>query len=331
MYSIIRKFLFLFPPETIHDILFSFLKVACKLPGFLTFISFFWGARAPQEPKELCGLRFCNSIGLAAGFDKNGELIEFWEALGFGHMEVGSVTSLPSQGNPKPRIFRLREQESILNRCGLNNDGAKQVALNLQKARKKKMIIGVNIAKTHSPEIIGRAGVRDMLDSYVLLAPLADYVTLNISCPNTREGKTFEDPVLLEELLREVHALRYNTPLFLKLSPILTERGLEDVINISLRWGINGFVVSNTLPYEHETFGRGGLSGLLLQESSSHLLQKLKDLLPSECLVVASGGVLTAENFVERLHLGANLVQIYSALIYRGPSILKEMLLLSKN
>ena len=250
MYRALRPLLFRLDAETAHHAALRAARLAQTAPGLLRPLFRFEHDALRQR---LWGLDFANPVGLAAGFDKNAEFVRFWAALGFGFAEVGSVTAQPSAGNPRPRAFRLPEDRALVNRMGLNNDGADAVAERL-RATERTLPLGINLAKTHDPAILGDAATADFLHSFRRLAPLADYVALNVSCPNTAEGKTFEDPAAFDGLLAAVMALRadlgLSVPVLVKLSPppaVPFDPGpVDELIDLALGHGIAGFIATNT-------------------------------------------------------------------------------------
>ncbi len=291
--------------------------------------------RAPVQPgvaghgSMLFGRALTNYLGLAAGFDKNGELVEVFEDYGFGFLEVGSVTRNGGQGNPKPRLFRIGD-DALLNRMGLNGEPADYVAHRLRWA-KNPGPYGVNIAKTHSPEIMGDAAIRDISDCYQTMRPYGFYTVLNISCPNTREGKTFEDPAALRELLAEVVTrldYRNYKPLLVKLSPISTITNgmrwseLDKLIDVCLEFKIDGFVCCNTIPQDHPKFGRGGLSGPECFQQALGVVKFIRGVLAksgSGQAIIGCGGIRSGYEMWEYENAGALAFQSYAGFV-RGPN-----------
>ena len=290
------------------------------------------------------GLSFANPVGLAAGFDKNARLLPFWKVLGFGFVEVGSVSARPSSGNPKPRAFRLPEDRALINRMGLNNDGAAEVAARLREMDHSALPpLGINLAKTHDPGILGQEGIEDFRESFRQLAPLAGYVALNISCPNTQEGKTFEDPALLNDLLAAIFSERatldLDVPVLLKLSPPVSENvvfdsGFEAILRLAHRHGVQGFIATNTMSDRAglktssarlDRIGRGGLSGRPLAHRSTRLIRQLYRTTQGQWPIIGVGGVDSAKAAYAKIRAGASLVQLYTALVYEGPGLIKRI------
>ena len=248
LYKIItRPVLFRFPSDKIHELTVKYGSGISKSDPLLRVLDSLYNFQHPSLKQDIWGLDFKNPIGLAAGFDKNATLIHLMEHLGFGFTEIGSITANASTGNPKPRSFRLPADSSIINRMGLNNDGAATVVKRLAKCE-PSIPVGVNIAKTHNPEITGTAALDDYLESYRLAQKVAGYITLNISCPNTTEGKTFEDPGSLERLLNHLNIGKdaSEPPVLVKLSVDLDIQQLSELLSVCKASAISGYVATNT-------------------------------------------------------------------------------------
>ncbi len=342
MYRLLRPFLFRMDAERAHNATMRAARLVQTVnPSLVEPLYEF--ERAPLR-QRLWGLDFPNPVGLAAGFDKNARLVRFWESLGFGFVEVGSVSAQPSAGNPRPRAFRVKDDEALINRMGLNNEGAQIVAERLKQTRtERSRPLGVNIVKTHDPTIEGEAALEDFRTSFALLAPEADYVALNVSCPNTREGKTFEDPRALDDLLRAIFAERerlgLSVPVLVKLSPPPSERmvfdsQLDEVIGVAQAHGVHGFIAANTasdragLATDRDTLaaiGPGGLSGRPLAKRSTLLVCYLYRATGGQIPIVGVGGIDSAEAAYEKIRAGASLVQLYTGLVYKGPGLVKAI------
>ena len=289
------------------------------------------------------GLSFRNPLGLAAGFDKNGVMVRFWESAGLGFVEVGSVTALPSPGNPRPRAFRLPRDRALVNRMGLNNDGAETVSRRLEAwARTDGFVVGVNVAKTHDPTILGEDAVEDFRVGVRAVLPIADYIALNVSCPNTAEGKTFEEPAALDGLLevvaRERSAQPRRVPLLVKLSPppptIVGAGAVDELVAICLRHGVDGLIATNTASDRAgcrtdadviERIGRGGLSGRPLAARADALIRHLYRLTGSALPLIGVGGIDSADEAYRRIRAGASLLQVYTGLVYEGPGLIRAI------
>ena len=343
MYDFLRPALFRLNAERAHTVAATAARLA-ELTRTDSLLQSNYEYENDRLEQTLFGLRFINPVGLAAGFDKNASLLDFWPTLGFGFVEVGSVTARPSKGNPKPRAFRLPDDGALINRMGLNNKGAEKIARRLEKLdAERRMIVGVNIAKTHDPAIMGDDAVADFCESYRLLAPHADYVVLNVSCPNTREGKTFEDPSACEALLKAIGQERArlprHVPLLIKLSPPLSERvaydsDVEGIVELGNTYAIDGYIATNTAsdreglqtPVDDlSKIGEGGLSGRPLAARSTHLVRYLYRLTNGAVPIIGVGGVFSPEDAYAKIRAGASLIQIYTALVYEGPSLVRRI------
>lgn len=330
----LKPLLFKLDPETAHDVAYIMGKLASSSPAACHFIRSYFSANVPDDPATCWGLSFPNRLGLAAGFDKHGHLPAVLQALGFGFVEVGSVTALASNGNPKPRMFRLPGDRALINRMGLNNDGAQRVIDRLLQAPPVQIPIGINIAKTHNPRILGAAAVEDYRVSFTQATRLADYITVNISCPNTEEGKTFEDPQALRELLNVLMAQprrrdNRTIPVLVKLSADLDAQQRRELISLCEEAEIDGYVAVNTsglrkgLLHSNDSdivrAGRGGLSGAPLLQRALETISDLHSLTAGRKPIIGVGGVVDPSNAVEMRKAGASLIQVYSGLVYNGP------------
>jgi dihydroorotate dehydrogenase len=342
MYRFLRPLLFRLSPERAHAVSLWGAEVLQRTaPSSL-------GSRYQLQDERLkqrlWGHTFPNPVGLAAGADKNGRAVPFWEALGFGFVEVGSVSARPSAGNPRPRAFRLPEDNALINRLGLNNDGAEAVAERLEHSRPDRdRPLGINIAKTHAPDIMGEAALADFRTSFRTLVSVADYVTLNVSCPNTPDGGTFEDPEALDALLRtiadEQDVPGLTIPVLIKLSPpvsdqVLFDTHLEEVLAVATAHEVDGFIASNTAPDRTELrtpperlaeIGDGGLSGPPLAARSTCLVRYLYRATDGAIPIIGVGGVRDADSAYAKIQAGASLVQLYTALVYEGPSLVRDI------
>lgn len=325
----VRPILFSFSPEAAHDLAIRNLRTASSLPSVLRALERF---KPPPKPKKIFGLTFPNPIGLAAGFDKNGVAIPAWAALGFGFVEIGTVTAQAQPGNPKPRIFRYPEQGALINRLGFNNDGADTIAARLRALRASgrwpAIPVGINIGKSKITPIAD--AVSDYLYSFRLLAPLGDYVVLNVSSPNTPGLRSLQEHEALAELLRAVREENQNSPkpVLLKIAPDLLLAELEQIIATCEQNGIAGLIATNTTidhsgipPSRDQT---GGLSGRPLREKSAEFVRAITA--RTRLSVIASGGIFDAESAREKLEAGAQLLQVYTGYVYRGPGLLREIM-----
>lgn len=328
MYSLIRKFIFTMEPETAHNFSIQALKIMGKLPVNPLPI--------PQNPTEVMGLKFKNPIGLAAGADKNGEAIDGFGKLGFGFIEVGTVTPVAQDGNPKPRQFRILEAEGIVNRNGFNNYGVDVLVENVKKSRYDG-ILGINIGKNAITPI------EKALDDYQIclrkVYEHADYITVNISSPNTKNLRSLQYGEALDDLLQHLKAeqaelsQKFNQykPLVLKIAPDLTEDEIASVADSLVRHKIDGVIAGNTTLSREPVAGlknaeqQGGLSGKPLNALSTRLIRLLAKELNGALPIIGSGGIHSVESGQEKIDAGASLLQVYSAMIYQGPQLIQEL------
>lgn len=349
MYPLLRPLLFRLESERIHAITLGLLRVAQSFPAVLSIFRVFYSTRA--KPVTAFGLTFKNPVGLAAGYDKDALAVKGLGALGFGHVEVGTVTPLPQAGNPKPRVFRLIDDEAIINRMGFPSRGATyarkrltpkpkispfEYVLRRRQLPKSDLIVGVNLGK--NKDTPNEQAVFDYLSLLQLLAPVADYLTINVSSPNTAGLRQLQGREALEGLLTQLHAqrkmeeaqLEKRIPLLVKLAPDLNDAELEDALEVILRTGMDGVIATNT------TLARdglrsalaeesGGLSGRPLSARSEAMLAKVVKRVDGRVPVVSVGGIMSPEDAKHRIEMGATLVQLYTGLIYRGPGVVKKI------
>ncbi len=336
-YYILCRFFFLFPPEFIHQFVIKLLKLAFRLKLF----SLSSREKHFSAPCVCMGLNFLNPVGLAAGFDKNGEAIEALAALGFGYIEVGTVTPRAQNGNQKPRLFRLIKENALINRLGFNNQGIDRLVANIQKIKKqnrRKIIIGVNIGKNKETAI--ENAVTDYLICFQKAAPVADYVTMNISSPNTEKLRELQQSDYLENLLSCLKAQQQAfleqskkyVPIVMKISPDLSEDAIKTMAACFIKYKIDGVIATNTtvnkvsLKNIKDAKKEGGLSGWPLKNQSTLVLQHFQKLLKeSNISLIGCGGIFNASDAKEKIAAGANLLQIYTGLIFVGPACIKEV------
>lgn len=318
IYSLLRPALFLLDPERAHGLSLAALKL---LPG---------GGGPAEGPlaNEVAGLRFPNPLGMAAGFDKDGEVPDALLALGFGFAEVGSITPLPQAGNPRPRLFRLIEDQAVINRMGFNNHGAEAAVARLSARLGRPGVVGINIgANKDSPD-----RQADYATMARLMAPLASYLAVNISSPNTPGLRALHDEGALTALLDAVMEARGSSgpPVFLKVAPDLESADVEAIARIAIDKKLGALIVSNTTiarpPLQSRHAGEaGGLSGAPLCELALERLRQFRKATGGEMPLVGVGGIATAEHAWERIRAGASLVQLYSAMTYAGPGIARSL------
>jgi len=359
MYKLIRSLLFKLEPEVAHALTLHALSTIGSIPPAYLLLEAFY--KAPSKPVQAFGLTFKNPVGLAAGYDKDGIAVCELSALGFGHIEVGTVTPRPQPGNPKPRVFRLVEDEAVINRMGFPGLGAKKVEMSLSRSlpaglrgatkwRRGNLpaneeiastapqscndtVIGVNLGKNKDTPLEEAAG--DYTSLMKTFAPLTDYLTINISSPNTIGLRRLQGREMLENLLGTVAnervGARYIVPLLVKLAPDLTDEELEDALGVILDTGMDGVIATNTtieregLQSKHRD-QTGGLSGTPLRAQSEAMLGKIVRRVEGRVPIVSVGGIMNPEDAKRRLDMGAALVQIYTGLIYRGPGLVKAIL-----
>ncbi len=333
--SLLRPLLFRYDAEKVHEATQHFARLASD-SAILKFLArSLYNYQSPELSQHIWGLTFRNPVGLAAGFDKNGHLPGVMEALGFGFVEVGSITGNPNTGNPKPRLFRLPDDQALINRMGLNNDGAKTIVKRL-KNKSLSIPLGINVAKTHDPAIMGDKAIRDYIFSFSEARKVADYITINISCPNTSEGKTFEEPSALNELLSalDIKSDASIVPCLVKFSPDLEREELEELVEICEEHRIHGYVASNTSsnrnglktnPKLLKKIGQGGLSGNPISGKSVQLVRWISEATNAQKPIIAVGGIRSAQIAIEMIKAGADLLQLYSPLIYEGPGLVKKI------
>ena len=337
--DIIQPILFKLDPEKAHHLTAEMGQLFCSLPFLGRLATQRHVGKWPDVKQFLMGLRFSNPVGIAAGFDKNGSWPNLLRFSGFGYAEFGSITAQPSDGNPPPRLFRLPEDHALINRMGLHNDGAETICRRITKLKYRSPKLfrdfpaGINIAKTHNPEITGDAAIEDYLSSYRSARTVADYITLNISCPNTKEGITFEDSRALTDLLHGIKQVRSadDPPLLVKFSPDTQLPTLDELVQICESFDISGYVLSNTsanrdglkTPAEQlSLIGSGGLSGAPLFERNIARVAHVRKLLPDNKILIGCGGIDTPAGAVRMLKAGAHLLQVYTGFVYEGPALI---------
>ncbi len=325
----VRPLLFSLDAETAHHVTMRLLGRSSQFDVSLNALKFF---RPRPKPITLFGLKFPNPIGLAPGLDKNGVALPAWAALGFGFIEIGTVTAKAQPGNPKPRIFRLPEQQALINRLGFNNDGADAIAQRLAALRVSgrwpAVPVGINIGKSRTTPL--EQATDDYLYSFRMLRDFADYITLNISSPNTPGLRELQQPEKLSELLYAIgkQAGTAPKPLVVKISPDLSDTELKAILAVCEENGVSGIIATNTT-LDHSSIApqldqAGGLSGSPLRDKSTVLVREITA--RSTIPVIASGGIFNTESAREKFHAGAVLIQLYTGLVYRGPQLLREIM-----
>jgi len=333
MYNYFRPLLFHLDPERAHGLTLTLLRLAGSIPPAGWLLQGMYAA--PNRPVSAFGLTFKNPIGLAAGYDKDGVAVSGLAGLGFGHIEVGTVTPLAQEGNPRPRIFRLMEDQAVINRMGFPGRGAEFVARKLAgKKRPAKIILGVNLGKNKDTPL--EEAARDYIRLISTFSPLADYLTINISSPNTIGLRRLQGKQMLNDLLGAIGQFRLSLPqqipLLVKLAPDLDQAELDDALEVILSRGMDGIVATNTTLSRPElrssqAVESGGLSGAPLRALSLEMLKNIVQKVDGQIPVVSAGGVMSRRDAEERLQAGARLVQVYTCLVYNGPGSIKNMLM----
>ncbi|MDB5132074.1 MAG: pyrD [Mucilaginibacter sp.] len=338
MYFLIKPLLFKFDPEKVHHFVTANLKRFNRFPGGQALSRSLWGLDDQRLERNVFGLRFKNPVGLAAGFDKNAEMMGEMANLGFGFVEVGTVTPLPQPGNPKPRMFRLPDDDGLINRMGFNNDGVEVVAARLAafraKGSYKQLIIGGNIGKNKITP--NEDAVSDYIKCFDRLFDVVDYFVVNVSSPNTPGLRKLQEKEPLMQLLGTLQKRNskngISRPILLKIAPDLTDEQLDDIVDIVQQSGIAGIIATNTTisreglvskdELKNET---GGLSGKPLTKRSTEVIRYLSEKSKGAFPIIGVGGIHSAEDAIEKLQAGASLVQLYTGFIYEGPGLIKRI------
>ncbi len=367
MYSIIRSILFLFPPERVHYFSMNCLKLLCRIGFIRKIITFYYKPRAaanakntpPDYQAEVFNIQFPNIIGLGAGFDKNAIYLKELETLGFGFVEIGTVTPHPQEGNEKPRLFRLPKDNALINRMGFNNDGVKVIAERLRQWKESselrvqslesgqvdsrlstndsRLIIGGNIGKNKNTP--NEDAWKDYEICFNELHPYVDYFVVNVSSPNTPGLRELQEKESLRKILMHLQKINNEKanakPILLKIAPDLTHEQLDDVIDLALEIKLDGIVASNTTIRREELsqkskiksqkIGAGGLSGFPLKQRSTEMVKYISEKTKGQIPIIASGGIFNADDTNQKLEAGASLVQVWTGFIYEGPGIVKNI------
>jgi len=346
MYSAIRPLLFRLDPEDAHTLTLSLIRLAGALPPARAFLrSIFSG---PQKPVQAFGLTFKNPIGLAAGYDKDGLGWQGLACLGFGHLEIGTVTPIAQPGNPRPRIFRLPKEQGVINRMGFPGKGVDFVVRQLKGKQPDGVLLGLNLGKNKDTPL--ESAAQDYLTLLRAFAPLADYLAINVSSPNTVGLRRLQVREALEDLLAQLNRERQAqvlqlgrpVPLLVKLAPDLTDDELDDALEVLVRTGMDGVIATNTTlsreglkspkvasvlrTSQSPAIEAGGLSGAPLRQRSTQLVKKIYSRTGGKLPIIGVGGVMSPDDAREKLDAGAWLVQVYTGLVYAGPGLVKNIL-----
>ncbi|MCG8474021.1 MAG: quinone-dependent dihydroorotate dehydrogenase [Cytophagales bacterium] len=333
--TIIRPLLFHFSPESIHRFAFSFIKNALRIPGAKALCRKLFQNRSPKLEREVFGIRFKNPVGLAAGLDKDAVLVDELDAMGFGFVEIGTITPVGQPGNPQPRLFRLTEDKALINRMGFNNEGV-AVAAERLKNKKSNAIVGGNIGKNKTTP--NEQANEDYKKCFEALYPYVDYFAVNVSSPNTPNLRALQEKEPLEQLLNELKVLNLSKPapkpILLKIAPDLSNSQLDDIIEIVENVKIDGVIATNTTisrkalsadPKKVEAAGAGGLSGMPLTRRSTEVIRYLHTQSNGSFPIIGVGGIHSPHDAVEKLKAGASLIQLYTGFIYEGPGLIKKI------
>jgi dihydroorotate dehydrogenase len=335
MYKLIKPILFKFDPESIHHVVTGGLRRVSRFWGVKGLLNKLYGLNDKNLERKVMGLTFKNPLGLAAGFDKNATLIEDFAELGFGFIEIGTVTPLPQPGNEKPRMFRLPQDQGLINRMGFNNQGVDVVAARLKNVDRKGLIIGGNIGKNKITP--NEDAVSDYIKCFDRLFDVVDYFVVNVSSPNTPGLRELQEKEPLKHILNTLQQRNTRNgssrPILLKIAPDLTNSQLDDIIEIVNETKIAGVIATNTtLSRENLNSSpnlknqSGGLSGKPLSERSTEVIRYLSEKSNKSFVIIGVGGIHSAEDALEKIKAGASLVQIYTGFIYEGPALIKRIL-----
>lgn len=335
MYKFFRPFLFLVDPEKIHTLIVGMLRFFSSLPGFRSALRSFYRVDDRRLEKKLFGLTFENPVGLAAGFDKDAKLIDELACLGFGFVEIGTLTPQPQPGNEKPRLFRLPKDQALINRMGFNNEGVAAAVSRLKK-RKSRVIVGGNIGKNKTTP--NETAHEDYVTCFNALYDHVDYFVVNVSSPNTPGLRALQEKEPLEQLLSAVKSLSLSKPVakpvLLKIAPDLSEGQLHDIVEILQTTGVDGVIATNTTISRDglntpddalESIGAGGLSGKPLAKTATSVIRYLRSNLGDEFPIIGVGGIMSPDDALEKLEAGADLVQVYTGFIYEGPALIRRI------
>jgi dihydroorotate dehydrogenase len=334
--ALVKPALFNLDAERAHHLVFNNLRRAARVPGAKAMLRGLYDFQHPNLAREVFGLKFPNPVGLAAGFDKNAALTDELATLGFGFVEIGTVTPQPQSGNPQPRLFRLPQDEALVNRMGFNNDGAAAVAARLARRQNRQLLIGGNIGK--NKDTPNERAAEDYVACFEALAEVVDYFVVNVSSPNTPNLRQLQEKPPLIDLLQHVQERNLSRaqprPLLLKIAPDLTDSQLDDILDIARETKLSGLVSTNTTisreglttdARQVAALGAGGLSGRPLRARATEVIRYLYQRSQGELPIIGAGGIHSAADAQEKLAAGASLVQLYTGFIYEGPALVSRI------
>lgn len=335
--SLLKPLLFMLRPERAHHLTMHLFGILLIIPGMKSILGKMFKVRHMNLSREVFGLKFPNPVGLAAGFDKDARYVKQMEVLGFGFLEIGTVTPRPQPGNPRPRLFRLPKSDALINRMGFNNQGVGKAAERLLKYKNRACIIGGNIGK--NKDTVNEHATEDYLTCFEALYPFVDYFAVNVSSPNTPGLRALQAKGPLLDLLGSIQKKNLSMPspkpVLLKIAPDLTREDLDDILEIVGQTGIAGIVATNTTISREglsesgstvRSFGEGGLSGAPLKAKSTEIIRYLHEKSGGNIPIIGIGGISDSRDAIEKLEAGASLVQVYTGLIYEGPGMVKKIL-----
>ena len=331
----IRPILFLLPSEKAHHFTIHSLRILLKIPGLNSLLKRSWKVESPKLERQILGLNFPNPVGLAAGFDKDAKVYEEMSTLGFGFIEIGTVTPKPQSGNEQPRLFRLKKDNALINRMGFNNDGV-QAAVERLKRKNKDIIIGGNIGKNKITP--NESAEEDYGKCFDALHPYVDYFVINVSSPNTPGLRALQEVAALQKIIHTLttknNKLEKPLPILLKIAPDMSFEQLDQIMNLCIAENLSGIIATNTTtardglqtsPTRIEVIGNGGLSGQPLKDRSTKVIKHIAEKSKGKLVIIAVGGISTVEDAIAKIEAGADLIQLYTGLIYEGPNLIKKI------